>query len=298
MNAKQLRGIFFGALSAACYGLNPLFAVPLIRGGIGVDSVLFFRFAVAAACVAALIKFRGKTLSVTRGEAGVLALMSALMTASSLSLFYGYTLMPAGIASTLLFLYPIFVAIIMVAFFHEKLSAKTVIAIVVAFAGVALLCRADADESGGGLSLLGIVIVAISALTYAVYLVAVNKTRLSGMDGTKLSFYILLFGSIFLFANAMICDGGLDIPASASAWTNVFLLATIPTLVSTVAIVFALRSVGPTVTAVLGAFEPLAAVAAGVLALGEPFTASLAAGMALIITGVALIVLARSAAAK
>jgi len=297
MNAKHLRGIFFGAFSAACYGLNPLFAVPLLREGVGVDSVLFFRFAVAASCIGILIKIRGKSLAVSLREFVVLVIMATLMTASSLSLFYGYTMMPAGVASTLLFLYPIFVAIIMIVFFREKISLKIIGAIALAFVGVVLLCGADA-ENGASPGVAGVAVIALSALTYAIYLVAVNKTRLRGMNGTKLSFYILLIGAIILFANAMIRDGGLTIPADAISWLNIFLLATIPTLLSTVAIVFALRDVGPTVTAILGAFEPLAAVSAGVLALGEPFTPTLAAGMFLIIVAVALIVLARNSGEK
>ena len=206
MISDKFRGIFFGALSAACYGLNPLFAVPLLRQGIGVASVLFFRFALA-------------------------------------------------------------------------------------FCGVGILCAADGGGNAGGrIDLGGAAVVAVSALTYAVYLVAVNKTRLRGMNGTKLSFYILLFGSVFLWANAE-AGGGIDVPATAEAWANVLLLATIPTLVSTVAIVLSLRCVGPTTTAILGAFEPVAAVAAGVLFLGDRFTGALASGIVLIVAAVSVVVL-------
>lgn len=291
MISDKFRGIFFGALSAACYGLNPLFAVPLLRQGIGVASVLFFRFAVAAALIGIFLAARRTSLRVSRKELAELFLTAALMTTSSVSLFYGYTLIPASVASTLLFLYPIFTALIMIVFFREKLSAGTVLAVALAFCGVGILCAADGGGNAGGrIDLGGAAVVAVSALTYAVYLVAVNKTRLRGMNGTKLSFYILLFGSVFLWANAEAC-GGIDVPATGGAWANVLLLATIPTLVSTVAIVLSLRRVGPTTTAILGAFEPVAAVAAGVLFLGDPFTGALAAGIALIVAAVSVVVL-------
>ena len=141
MISDKFRGIFFGALSAACYGLNPLFAVPLLRQGIGVASVLFFRFAVAAALIGIFLAARRTSLRVSRKELAELFLTAALMTTSSVSLFYGYTLIPASVASTLLFLYPIFTALIMIVFFREKLSAGTVLAVALAFCVVGIEAR-------------------------------------------------------------------------------------------------------------------------------------------------------------
>ena len=73
--------------------------------------------------------------------------------------------MDAGIASTILFLYPVLVAVIMAVGFHEKVSRITMLSILLAFTGIAMLYK------GGGepLSFLGVALVFLSSLCYAVY---------------------------------------------------------------------------------------------------------------------------------
>ena len=57
-NAKS-RGCVLGAVAAASYGLNPLFTLPLYGAGMGVDSVLFYRYLLAAAMLVFLISMLG-----------------------------------------------------------------------------------------------------------------------------------------------------------------------------------------------------------------------------------------------
>lgn len=188
-NAKS-RGCVLGAVAAASYGLNPLFTLPLYGAGMGVDSVLFYRYLLAAAMLGALMLVRRQSFAVRRRDLVPLAVMGLLFSFSSLFLFESYNHMDAGIASTILFLYPVLVAVIMAVGFHEKVSRITMLSILLAFTGIAMLYK------GGGepLSFLGVALVFLSSLCYAVYIVGVNRSSLRGLPTEKLTFYALLFG--------------------------------------------------------------------------------------------------------
>ena len=104
--------------------------------------------------------------------------------------------MEAGIASTLLFVYPILVALIMAFVFKEKLTLQTIFCILLALGGIGLLYKSG---DGTTLSLTGVLLVMASALSYAIYIVGANRPLLKNIATLKLTFYVLLFGmTLFL----------------------------------------------------------------------------------------------------
>ena len=122
MNTKT-KGYILGIIAAAGYGMNPLFALPLYKAGMNPDSVLFFRYLFAIPVLGIMIKARGRNFKLQRKEVLPLVIMGLLVALSSLALFLSYNYMEAGIASTLLFVYPIMVALIMAFVFKEKLDS-------------------------------------------------------------------------------------------------------------------------------------------------------------------------------
>ena len=190
MNVKA-KGYILGAIAAATYGMNPLFALPLYKTGMDPDSVLFFRYLFAIPLLGIMIKARGRNFKLKRKQILPLIIMGLLISISSLALFQSYNYMEAGIASTLLFVYPIMVALIMSFFFKEKLTIQTVLCILLALAGIGLLYKGG---DGATLSLVGIGLVMASSLSYAIYIVGVNQSVLKDVATLKLTFYVLLFG--------------------------------------------------------------------------------------------------------
>lgn len=282
---KRLAGILCGIVSAVSYGTNPLFAVPLLRGGYGVDSMLFFRFSAAALLLAPVVAAFGGGFRTTRAEAGLLIMLGALFAFSSQALFWSFTLMPAGVASAILFLYPVFTAAIMAAFFGARMGMNTAAAMAVSLCGVMLL----SDFENGGVTAGGVALVVASALSYAAYMVAIKVTRLAAMNGLRLTFYSLLFAALAAGLKLAAESRAPQIPDSAAEFWLVAALAVLPTFVSITFITYSIRYAGPTVAAVLGAFEPATAVAFCSAFLGEDFTARIAFGMALVIVSVVLI---------
>ena len=162
MNVK-VKGYMLGAIAAATYGMNPLFALPLYKAGMNPDSVLFFRYLFAIPILGIMIIARGRSFKLRRKEVLPLIIMGFLVAISSLTLFQSYNYMDVGIASTLLFVYPIMVALIMWLVFKEKLTLPTVLCILLALGGIGLLYQGG---DGTTLSMVGILLVMASALSY------------------------------------------------------------------------------------------------------------------------------------
>lgn len=285
MNVKA-KGYILGAVAAATYGMNPLFALPLYESGMNPDSVLFFRYLFAIPVLGIMLRARGRSFKLQRKEILPLILMGLLVAFSSLALFQSYNYMEAGIASTLLFVYPILVAIIMSALFKERLSFQTILCILLALAGIGLLYQSG---EGTTLSLTGIALVMASALSYAIYIVSVNRPVLKDIATLKLTFYVLVFG-LLLFLVRVDFGKSLHIVDSWYQWGNLIALAVFPTAISFLCTTQAIQYIGSTPTAILGALEPLTAVFFGVTVFGEILTLRLASGIILIILAVSFII--------
>ena len=291
MLGKRARGYIEGVIASVSYGLNPLFALPLYATGMLVDSVLFYRYAFAILLLAVMMKVSKQSFALKRNEILPLVVMGLLFSLSSLFLFQSFRYMDAGIASTILFVYPIIVAVIMAVFFKEKLSLLKMLSITIAFIGISLLYE---GEGGVTLSLLGVVYVLLSSLVYALYIVGVNHSVLKDMPGLKLTFYAILFGfSIYVVR----LRGGMDLQPleTFSQWYNALGLALFPTLISLVAITKSIHHIGSTPAAILGALEPLTALVVGVMVFDERLTSANMVGIVMILSSVTMIIVGRGA---
>ena len=285
MNVKA-KGYILGAVAAATYGMNPLFALPLYKAGMNPDSVLFFRYLFAIPVLGMMIVARGRSFKLKRKEVLPLIIMGLLVALSSLALFQSYNYMDVGIASTLLFVYPILVALIMWIAFKEKLTLPTVLCILLALGGIGLLYKSG---DGSTLNLTGIILVMISALSYAIYIVGVNQSTLKNLATLSLTFYVLLFGLV-LFLVRVDFGQSLRVAETWYLWGNLIALAIFPTAISFLCTTQAIQYIGSTPTAILGALEPLTAVFFGVVVFGESLTLRLGCGMLMIILAVTLII--------
>jgi len=285
MNEK-VKGYTLAAIAAATYGMNPLFALPLYQEGMDPDSVLFFRYLFAIPILGIMIKARGRNFKIKQKEVLPLIALGLLVALSSLTLFQSYNFMEAGIASTLLFVYPVMVALIMAAFFRERITLLTVLCILMALGGIGLLFK---SSDGSSLSLTGTLLVMTSALSYAIYIVGVNRPILKEVATLKITFYVLLFGlSLFLIRVGF--GTNLIMPEKWYLWFNLIALAIFPTAISFLCTTSAIQYIGSTPTAILGALEPVTAVFFGVVVFGETLTIRIITGIILIILAVTLII--------
>lgn len=286
MNDKA-KGYLLGAVAAATYGMNPLFAIPLYGDGMSPDSVLFFRYLLAIPLLGVMLKVRGRSLRLQRAEVAPLVFYGLMIALSSLALFLSYGYMGASIASTLLFVYPIMVAVIMACLFRERLRPVTLLCMTAALAGIGLLYR---NGDGSTISLVGTLFVFVSSLSYAIYLVGINRVKSIRNEPTlKITFYVLLFG-VVLFVGRLLWTGDVALPRHWYMWGNLLGLAVFPTAISFLCTTAAINKIGSTPTAILGALEPVTAVVFGVAVFHETLSVRQGLGLVLIIAAVTLVV--------
>lgn len=286
---NRFKGFVYGMIASSTFGLIPLFTLPMMGEGLTTDSILTYRMFLACLLVALLMWVRRVSLRTNLRELRWFAFLGFFYYGSAALLFQGYHTMSSGMATTLHFLYPIGTTLIMAIVFRQRTSIYTVVAIALGLSGVALLSLRGGV--GQTTSVVGVLLVLLSGFSYAIYLVTVNNVRrLREMDNLKLTFYAIFFSGVFFLADSLLTGGLQPIP-SRGVMVNLLLLALLPTLISNLALVRAIKSIGSTLTSVLGAMEPLTAIVIGVLVLGEQVTLVMLTGMLLIVSAVTIIVL-------
>jgi len=290
MGSNKVKGVICGIIAAITYGTNPLGALNLYAEGINPDSVLFYRYGLSVFILAIMILLQKQSFSITNKELSITALLGVIFATSSLSLFISFKHMDAGIASTILFIYPVMVAVIMAVFFKERINLITILSILLALGGIALLYK---GEGGSTLSTAGVLLVMLSSLTYAIYIIVVNKSSIS-LSPIKLTFYVMLFGTATIVIHSFAADAShLQLLTTPSMWGWAIMLAVAPTVISLVLMVISVKEIGSTPTAIMGALEPVTAVMIGVLIFNEAFTYRFATGIVMILTAVMFIILGK-----
>ena len=281
------KGCIYGCLSAVSYGMNPLCALKLYADGFTPASVLVYRFLFATILLGLFMLFQKRNFSVRRSEMPVLTLLGGLFALSSMTYFIAFKYMSAGVAATLVFSYPVMVALIMALFFRERQGLLTWFAIGLSVIGVGLLSNGD---NGKPIAAVGMACILVSALSYALYIVAINRSRIK-MSSLKLTFYAMLVCLVCIVAFIPFSGAGTIQPLHTGwEWFYAMFLGLVPTVVSLVFMAMAVKLIGSTSTAVMGALEPVTAVVIGMSVFGELLTLRLAIGITLILVAVTVIV--------
>ena len=286
---NKFKGFLYGIVASSTFGLLPLFTLPVMGEGLTTFSILSYRMLFASILVAVLMLIGRVSFATNLKELRWFAVLGFLYYGSAALLFQAYGGMASGLATTLHFMYPVSVTVIMALVYKQRPSLVTICAIILSLVGVALLCLRE--SSTGVSSLLSVFLVLLSGVCYAVYLVLVSTVkRINQQNSQKLTFYVLMFSGAF-FMLSTLQGGGLQIIPSASAGINLLLMATLPTLLSNLALVRSVKNIGSTLTSVLGAMEPLTAIIVGILVFDESLRGLMIVGIILILISVSLIVL-------
>lgn len=286
---ERAKGILYAALSSSTFGLAPLFTLLLLGLGYSSFEVLSYRWGVASLFLGALALFAGRSFRLSWPELRTVFFLSLFRAATSLSLVIAYQHIASGVASTIHFMYPLAVALAMMCFFREKGSVWVFAAIGMSIVGAVLLSLGNVDFTRGNTTL-GMVSAAVSVVSYGGYIVGVRKSRAVGIDSTVMTCYVMGLGALYFIAGGLV-TGGIRIETDGTAWLCILGVALPATAVSNMTLVQAIKRIGPTLTSVFGALEPLTAVVIGVAVFGEPFTVQGAAGILLIVAAVTIVIL-------
>ena len=288
LSKNAIIGYPAGIITGITYGLNPLFAVPLMNNGAAIESILFFRYSFAVVLLGAFLILTKQSFRITARQAGVLLALGLLYTSSSIFLFEAYNYIASGLATTLVFLYPVLVAIIMV-FLRVVPSWPVWLSIAATFGGVIIMTQGSGGDS---INPLGVVLSLGSALVYALFIVIINRSKvIAQISNTLLTFYSLTVGAIVFFGKISFSHTAISAGITTSGdWLNLVGLALLPTIVSTATLAIATRNIGATKASVLGVFEPITAILIGTLMFGEPLTTNILLGIGIAIVAVTFMI--------
>ena len=286
---NALIGYPAGIITGITYGLNPLFGMPLMSKGVSVDSILFFRYGIAVLILGAILLFDRQSFKISWRQAGVLLVLGLLYTSSSICLFEAYKYIPSGLATTLIFLYPVLVALIMV-FLRVVPSWQVWLAIVATFVGVIIMTQGDSSQE---INPIGVLLSLGSALVYALFIVIINRSKtIITISNSLLTFYALMVGAVVFLTRISL--SGREVMAGIDTsldWLNIVGLAILPTIVSTATLAVATRRIGATKASVLGVFEPITAILVGTLVFGEALTNNIIIGILIAIVAVTFMII-------
>ena len=268
MGAGKTGGIILAAISSLTFGFVPFFSVTLMDAGFSPFEVLAYRWGVATLVLLAVGLLMRKSFRVPKGAWLPLLTVSFFCALTAISLLIAYENIASGVASTIHFMYPLFVAAVMMTVFHEPRSWVKIGAIILSLVGAGFLAGGDIRLEDG------------------------NVTAVQNMPTLPLTVYVMGFGAVCFTLIGMLSGGVRWVPLTDGfLWANILGIALLGTAVSNITLIAAIKRIGPTLSAILGALEPLTAVVIGVLALSEAFTLRTAAGIILIIIAVTAVVL-------
>lgn len=282
---KKIRGMLFTIGSALIYGLTPVLASHTFTQGSNAYTLTFYRAFLVVPVLAVIMLVKKVSFRLDRKE--LLALLTVGMLFSggtTLMLYAAYDYVGIGTATTLHFLYPVFVALICRIFFREKLGWVRLLVLLLASGGVMFFI----DHTGGGWQ--GILLALASALTYAGYLTGVEKTGLQNMPALRFTFYLALFNSIgMLLVNIPAQQINFLLPPATLLET--FLIAVSISFLAVALLQWGIRDLGAGTASIFCMFEPIASVAAGIFFLSEPLDIWKGIGCVVILGAVTIMVI-------
>ena len=287
-----INGIFYAVISSMSFGFSPLFSLALITAGLSDFDILSYRWLIAGIVLMIYAFCKKKSLRLNSfDEAWKIVLLSILRAITSVTLLIGYVNISSGIAATINFMYPVIVTLTMVIFFGEKRSMIDYVAILASIFGVYLLASGDSIVAHGGNTKLGLTCSLISAFSFAAYYIVMKQVRADKIEVVKFTTWIMMLSAAYFIICAFIFNGKLTLITDAGSWLNALGLGLWATMVSNITGVKGIRRIGPTMTSVLGALQPVTAVILGVLFLGEHLYLRSLIGITIILVAVCIIVL-------
>ena len=266
MGAIMKKGYIYTALSAIIFGLMPLLTKIIIARGATSLTIPFFRVFYVTIVLFFVLKIKKIDFHLEKRD--LLSVMLTSIFGSGLTIIIlneSYNYVDTGIATSLHFLYPLFVAILCCFFYGEKIKKKQIISL--SFALVGIICF----MSKGNGSLFGYFLAIASGLTYAFYLVKMDKTGLVKMNAFKLSFYLALFTTIEIFTMNLYMQE-VVFKMDAIAYVLLLVLALSSSFLATVLLQKGVLLLGSTRVSFICLLEPVTSMIVGILWLNEALT--------------------------
>lgn len=285
---NKTKGITCAVLAAFIYGFTPILGKLSYVEGSNSFSLTFYRSLLTLPMLFVILKVNKISFSVTKTELKNLTILSILgPVLTALTLYGAYNYISVGMTTTIHYIYPVLVASACVIFFKEKLNKEKLTALILSTIGILLFF--EGDFSG---SIFGIVIALISGITYASFIVFMDKSGINTIFPFKISFYLCIISTILLFIYGIITSK-LVFSMSMLGWFYTILVAIFVSVLANTLMAVAIKNTGSTITAIVGMFEPITSVILGVIFLNEILSFKNIVGCILILIAVLILTLVR-----
>ena len=267
-------------LSALGFGSMAIFAKLAYATGITPTMLLTLRFALAVVLLAPVVWLRRLPLPRGRALAGFVV-MGALYTAQSQSYFTALMHASSGLVGLLLYVYPILVTMMAVAFGWEKLDRRTVQLLVVAIVGMAITLGDNLQGQP-----LGIALGLLAAAVYAIYIVVGGRLT---QDVDPLSATLVVMAAAAIGNGLLALAGDSPLPSGGSAWLAISAIALFSTVLAIACFLIGIKHIGPARASIISTLEPVITLCLGVALLGESVSGGQLVGGTMVLAAVVML---------
>lgn len=291
----KIKGIVFTVISATLFDCMPAIVQQAYSYGATPETVTFFRnfFAVPVVLFIMLLKkisFHGE-----RKQLFSIALISLFgITTGTLTLISSYAYIGTSMATTLHFVYPVFVALICFIFFKEKLSKQKTIALMAAIVGIFFFFQKGEQSST---ALLGILLSVISGVAYAFYMVGLDKFHLRTLHPMTLTFYISLFSACGVLVFGTLKQS-IVFALPMEAYFFMLCNSIFISFCAVALLQIGVRYLNATTAAMFSLFEPITSNVIGVVFMGESISLAKIIGSVIILASAGAMAFLENASAK
>ena len=286
MKKSKAMGFFYVFLSAVVFGFTPVFANLSYAGGNNGVTMAFLRAVIPLPVLITLGRITSPGYKATRKQWRTGALLGCLNFGCSLMLYSSYSYIPVGIATTLHFLYPLFVMLYHVLRYRERPGIWKTLGLLLGVTGAVLLV----ETGEGGLSPVGMILALLSGIVFAAYIILLPKEAAQPLPLYRLMTATSLAGAVLCGAVG-IGMGSLAFALTPQAWLFAGMTALLASIGGSLVFQAGVRIVGDADAAIYSLFEPLTSLLFGLLLLGEALTMRKALSCVLILAGLLITML-------
>lgn len=281
-NSEKIRGIFYIVISSIAFGVMPILAKLSYKGGANAISTIALRFTFASIFMFFYIKSQKISLKLSKQQLIRIILLGIFgYSMTSILLFISYNYVDVGIAGMILYTYPLIVMVLSIIIYKEKFKVKKFACLLISILGLFIML----DTKAGNINILGVTLVMIAALCYAIYILGVSNPLFKNINSYVITFYISVTSAV-MGGGIGIITHSFNHKINFYGIIAILLIAFISTVIALMAFLKGVKLIGPTNSAIFSALEPIVALILGVIVLGEPLTLKVIAGSILIVISI------------
>lgn len=281
---NKTKGFLCVIISAFIFGFTPILCKLTYSGGSNAIMLVFLRNSMSLPIMYAILKYKKISLKINLKEFKglfILSIFSTILTA--LLLYISYNFISVGMATTVHYVYPILVALVLFIFFKESITKIQILSLIISFIGVLLFF-----DGGSSLNFMGLFIAFASGISYGIALIYMDKSGLKDYHPLLVTFYTCVFASVILFLVTII-SGKFTLSLTPTAWIYSFIVSILTSVIGISFMQIGVRNIGPTTTSILCMFEPITSVLMGIVLLNEAISFKSILACILILTAVLIL---------